>query len=127
MEHWYPDERVNAMSSTEFIGPLEVVAQNLSTKRGELRLVGRGAKVRAFVKKVRFFFSNFCVTLLCTVIAKVRIERRRSSDFCNYRAQLSCVTFVCTVIAKVRIERRHSYEQLCYAGPVSNFCNCRAA
>ena len=57
MEHWYPDERVNAMSSSELIGPLEVVAQNLSTKRGELRLVGRGAKVRAFVKKVRFFLK----------------------------------------------------------------------
>ncbi len=57
MEFWYTDERLKASASSELLGPIDVVALNVATKRGELRLAGRGAKVRAFIKKVCLFLA----------------------------------------------------------------------
>lgn len=61
IDYWYTDERVAVTTSANMLGALDVVAVSLATKRGELKLAGRGTKQRAFVMKVLFFDSDLIV------------------------------------------------------------------
>ena len=53
---WYSDTRINASTSSELLPMLEVWAESMGTKRGQLQLQGKAVRVRAFVAKDRFFF-----------------------------------------------------------------------
>ena len=56
MNYWFNDKRLEHAASSDLLKEgVDVVAANLATKRGELKVAGRGAKYRAFVTKVVCF------------------------------------------------------------------------
>jgi hypothetical protein len=56
--YWFADERYAATPPGALLGPVDVVAVNVATKRGELKLAGPGTKVRAFIWKVCPFWLH---------------------------------------------------------------------
>ena len=54
-DFWYNDLRIAANPSEELLPNLEAWADSLGTKRGELKLPGKGTRVRAFVAKDDMF------------------------------------------------------------------------
>jgi len=55
---YYHEVRLKEATVPEMLGPdfIEVRAESLATKRGELKVMGRNAKGRAFVCVVGVFF-----------------------------------------------------------------------
>ena len=54
-DFYFSDERLKHETSATLLGPLDVVVTNVATKRGELKLAGKGTKMRAFLTKEFFF------------------------------------------------------------------------
>ena len=53
---WYNDVRIQAATSAELLPMIEVWAESMGTKRGQLQMQGKATRVRAFVAKDRCFF-----------------------------------------------------------------------